>query len=156
MSTSAYDAISAFATTIRTRITTNVATLGSIQQVLDRDEDPAILAANAKLLPTVCVIPLGAGKDVITFSMGSSDWQHEFQVFIVGYYRFSQDNKTAYSDIDTMRKYAFGLLELFRGSLAFFNGGNIYKATVEIKPYQEMDYVLDRFLITMNVKLIEV
>ena len=156
MTTSAYDAIAAFATTIRTRITDNADTLGDVKQVLDRDEDPAIIAKNASLLPTICVIPIGEGKDSITFSMGSDDWQHEFSVFIVGYYRFSQDNKSAYSDINTMRQYAFGLLELFRGADAFFDGGNIYKATVEIKPYQEMDYVLDRFLITMNVKLIEV
>jgi hypothetical protein len=145
-----------FATTVRARILAAALTLGAVQQVLDRDEDPAIIAKNAKNLPTICVIPIGAGKLTGGSSMGSSDIQEDFQQVIVGYYRQSQNNAAPYSDINLMRQYGKTAASLFSGqSNMAFNGCVIYKWTLEIQPYQEMDYVLDRWVLTMFVKSIE-
>jgi len=145
-----------FSTTCRTRILAAAPTLGGIKQVLDRDEDPAILAQHSSLLPTVCVIPIGASKLEATLSMGSDDLQESFTQNIVAYYRFSQDNKTPYSDINSIRQYAKDMLKLFTGQANMcFDNCVIWKATVEIKPYQEMDFVLDRFLLVLSVKSFE-
>lgn len=145
-----------FSTTCRARILAAAPVLGGIKQVLDRDEDPAILAQHSSLLPTVCVIPIGASKLTATLSMGSDDLQEDFTQNIVAYYRFSQDNKTPYSDINRIRQYAKDMLKLFTGQANMcFDNCVIWKATVEIKPYQEMDYILDRFLITLQVKTAE-
>jgi len=157
MSTAAYTAVEGFAATIRARIWANRATLGNIVQVLDRDEDPAILANHPDRLPTVCVIPRGQGKDTINFTMGGDDFLHEEQVHIVGYYKMARNLQEPYDEQAAIRQYAYGIAELFRGRTAgvcnfCFNKGVIYKATVEIKPYQEFDFVLDRYLITLFVK----
>lgn len=146
-----------FSSTCRTRITAAAATLGGVQQVLDRDEDPGIIAKNAKDLPTICVIPIGESKLNVTLSMGGNEVIESFEQHIVGYYRLTTDNKTPYAATDTMRGYAKTCLDLFSGQTdAVFNGCVIYKATIEIKPYEEMDYVIDRFLITLGVYSIEI
>jgi len=145
-----------FSATCRARILAAADTLGGIQQVLDRDEDPAILAKHSSDLPTVCVIPIGAGKLTVNLSMGGDDILEEFEQHIVAYYRFSRDNKTPYSDINVIRQYAKDMLALFTGQANMaFNNCVIYKATIEIKPYEEMDFVLDRFLLTLSVKTFE-
>lgn len=133
--------------------------LGGVQQVLDRDEDPAILARNAALLPTICVFPLGAGKFTVNLQM-TEDVLEDTQLVCVGYYRFSKDNKSPYADIDTMRLYAMRLVGLFRGWTGatpnfILSPGVFTKATVEVGPYQEMDYVINRWVVTFTVKLAE-
>ena len=145
-----------FASTVRSRLLAAALQLGGVQQVLDRDEDPAILAKNAKLLPTLCVIPIGAGKLSSTLAMGSDDVIQDFQQIIVGYYRFSQSNISPYSDINLIRQYAKNAAALFSGQANMaFNSCVIYKWSIEIKPYQEMDYVLDRWILTLQVKSLE-
>ena len=145
-----------FASTVRSRITSAALSLGNVQQVLDRDEDPAILAKNAKSLPTICVIPIGASKLTGGLSFGSDDVQEDFQQVIVGYYRQSQSNLTPYSDINLMRQYGKNAAALFSGQANMaFNSAVILKWTLEIQPYQEMDYVLDRWVLTLFVKSVE-
>ena len=145
-----------FSATCRARILAASDVLGGIQQVLDRDEDPAILAKHSSSLPTVCVIPIGESKLTVNLSMGGDEILEEFQQNIVAYYRFSRDNKTPYSDINTIRQFSKNMLALFTGQANMaFNDCVVYKATIEIKPYQEMDFVLDRFLLTLFVKTFE-
>ena len=145
-----------FASTVRSRILAAALSLGGVQQVLDRDEDPAIIAKNAKGLPAICVIPIGASKLTGQLSMGSDDVQEDFQQVIVGYYRQSQNNLVPYSDINLMRQYGKTAAGLFSGqSNMAFNGCVIFKWALEIQPYQEMDYVLDRWVVTLFVKSVE-
>jgi len=153
----AFTTISGAAAAIRTRITTNAATLGGVKDVLDRDEDPAILADNPALLPVVCVIPLGDEPDSIHFSMGSNDWAHELTIRVVGYYQFSKDNKDPFADLATVRQYAYDTLELFRGpTLAgFYPGCNITDATLELGYYITSDMVIHRYDIGLRVKVYE-
>ena len=151
-----------FTATVITRIQANTIPIGMVQQVLDRDEDPDILAQNVAQLPTACVIPVGAGKLTASMMMGSSDMLEEFQQMIVVYYRQNVNNEAPYMDIDTLRGYAKALINLFssntRGSPFYrsFNGGVVYKATAEFHPYQAKDYLLSRMLVTLFVKGVEI
>lgn len=153
----AYDHVTGAASAVRSRITTNAVALGGIKSVLDRDEDPAVIADNAALLPVACVIPLGDKPDKIAFSMGSSDWEHIFDLAILGYYRFSQDNKTPFSDLNTVRGYSFGLAELFRGptKAGFYTGCNARGADVDIGYYEINDYVIYRAEVILHCTMIE-
>ena len=155
-------AINTFAQSIRTRLSTQNAKdfLGGVQQILDRDEDPAIIAKNSQYLPTLLVFPFGEGKYTITQTMGGEPVLDEGQIVIVGYYRFSKDNTNPYADIDTTRAYGLKCIGLFRGYSGatpnfLFSQGVLTKAVLEIKPYQEENYVLDRFVITFSAKLAE-
>ena len=152
-----FTAISGAAAAVRARILANKVALGDIQVIKDRDEDPAIIADNATSLPMVCVIPLGDQSDQIVFSMGSNDWTHEFDLNIVGYYRFSLDNKDPFADIDVVRKYSFDTLELFRGaSLAgFYPGCNAKGASIDIGYNMTTDYVIYRYDIRLKCVMIE-
>lgn len=157
-----------FSQTVRERILYNAESLGEIKQVLDRDEDPDIIAYNAKLLPTACVIPVGAGKLTAKLGMGSSDMLEDFQQNIVIYYQQSKDNKNPYSDIDIIRGYAKTLMNLFSTNAPLssatgaekqtnrvFNGCIINQITAEWHPYQGKDYTLNRVLCTMTCKAVE-
>jgi hypothetical protein len=158
-----------FSQTVRERILYNAATLGEIKQVLDRDEDPDIIAQNAKLLPTACVIPVGAGKLTMKLSMGSSDMMEDFEQNIVVYYQQSKDNKVPYSDIDIIRGYAKTLMNLFSTNAILdttipanqqtnimFNSCIITGGTAEFHPYQGKDYTLNRVLLTLQIKSFEI
>jgi hypothetical protein len=158
-----------FSQTVRERILYNADSLGEIKQVLDRDEDPDIIAYNAKLLPTACVIPVGAGKLTMKLGMCSSDMMEDFQQNIVIYYQQSKDNKVPYSDIDIIRGYAKTLMNLFSTnqppSLAtpleqqtgrVFNSCIVNQGTAEFHPYQGKDYTLNRLLVTLMCKSVEI
>jgi len=158
-----------FSQTVRERILYNAASLGEIKQVLDRDEDPDIIAQNAKNLPTACVIPVGAGKLTMKLGMCSSDMMEDFQQNIVIYYQQSKDNKVPYSDIDIIRGYAKTLVNLFSTNAPFdltidaakqigrcFNSCIVNNATAEFHPYQGKDYTLNRLLVTLSVKSVEI
>lgn len=154
--------INGFAQTVRERIQENAESLGGVRQVLNRDEDPSIIAKNAADLPTLCVFPMGAGKTTVNFSMSQGgEGQIESQVIVAGYYKMNFDNKTPYQDIDAIRAYSTVLVDLFKGydtdGLPKFSFNNcvIYKATIEVSPYQWADYVLDRYVVTFFVKAIE-
>jgi hypothetical protein len=157
-----------FSQTVRERLLYNAVVLGELKQVLDRDEDPDIIAYNAKLLPTACVIPIGAGKLSMKPGMCSSDMMEEFQQNIVIYYQQSKDNKNPYADIDVIRGCAKTLVNLFSQntppSLATpveqqtgrcFNSCIVVGANAEFHPYQGKDYTLNRLLVTLTVKAVE-
>jgi hypothetical protein len=89
--------------------------------------------------------------------MGGDTMVEDFQQHIVGYYRFSTDNKTPYSDIGLIRQYGMTAMRLFNSQAnRQFNNCVIEKASVEYHPYQEFDYTLDRWLLTLFVKGYEV
>lgn len=152
-----FTSISGAAAAIRALYLTHSATLGGIVTIRDRDEDPAIIGDNANRLPMVCVIPLGDKADRITFSMGSSDWLHEFTIQIVGYYRFSQDNKDPFADLATVRQYAFDALEMFRGptNAGFYAGCNATGADIDIGYFMTTDYVIYRYDIALKCTMYE-
>jgi hypothetical protein len=127
--------------------------------ILDKDEDPAVIADSPAGLPAVLVMPLGDRPDSINYSMGSSDWEHQFNVVIVGYYRTSTpetQGEDIFADIAAERKRAYDCAELFKGSGAFFTPGVIYRSKLELGYFEMVDYVIYKFIITLSIKLYEV
>lgn len=127
-----------------------------VPTVLDRDENPAILADSPEGLPAICVIPVGDKSVNINQSIGSADWEHNFSVVIAGYYR-TLGNETRgeniYDDIYSLRKKAFDCAELFKGGNAFFQPGVVDGVKVELGYYEVVDYVIYKFLVTLNIKV---
>ena len=127
--------------------------------ILDKDEDPAVIADSPAGLPAIVVIPIGDREDSITYSMGSADWEHQFNVVIVGYYRTSTpltQGEDIFDDIAVERKRAYDCAELFKGSGAYFTPGVIYRDRLELGYFEMVDYVIYKFLITLSIKLYEV
>ena len=127
--------------------------------ILDKDEDPAVIADSPAGLPAVLVIPIGDKQDSINYSMGSSDWEHQFNVVIVGYYRTSNpemQGEDIFADIAAERKRAYDCAELFKGAGAFFTPGVIYRDRLELGYFEMVDYVIYKFIITLSIKLYEV
>ena len=130
-----------------------------IPNILDRDENPAVLADSPEGLPAICVIPIGDKADGIKPYIGSADWEHRFQVVIAGYYRATSNEtrgENIYDDIATLRKKAYDCAELFRGNNAFFQPGCISDVKVELGYFIMVDYVIYKFLVTLSVTTIEV
>ena len=62
-----------FSQAVRERILYNATALGELKDVIDRDEEPEVLAKNPALLPVACVIPIGEGQMSSQEYIGSSD-----------------------------------------------------------------------------------
>ena len=126
--------------------------------ILDRDEDPAVIADSPMGLPAVCVFPIGDKADSIAYSMGSYDKEHNFSTVIVGYYR-AMDNETRgeniYDDIGVLRKVAYDCSDLFSGAGAWFTPGVIYDSRVELGYFEIVDYIIYRFVVTLQCKIME-
>ena len=126
--------------------------------ILDRDEDPAVIADSPMGLPAVCVFPIGDRADDINYSMGSYDKEHNFSTIIVGYYR-AMDNETRgediYDNIGVLRKVAYDCSDLFAGAGAWFTPGVIYDSRVDLGYFEVVDYVIYRFVVTLQCKIYE-
>jgi hypothetical protein len=158
-----------FSQAVRERILYNAEALGELKDVLDRDEEPEKLANNPAGLPVACVIPVGDGQLSAQFYMCTSDMEETFQIHVVLWGRFSKDNKTPYADIDIMRGIGKTLVNLFSQNAPFnnttpsnqqtgrcFSGGIVTKATVKYSTRQQFDFMLDRILLQMTVKAVEI
>ena len=127
--------------------------------ILDRDEDPAVIADSPMGLPAICVFPIGDKSDNMNYSYGSYDVEHEFSVVIVGYYR-ANDNETRgediYDDIGALRTIAYNCSELFQGAGAWFTPGVIHHSKLELGYFEVVDYVIYRFVLTLMCKIWEI
>jgi len=127
--------------------------------VLDRDEDPAVLADSPAGLPAICVILIGDKPDSISPYISTYDWLHHFNVVIAGYYRATDNQirgEDIYDDIDTLRGKAYDCAELFKGSGAWFDPGVIKDVRLELGYYEMVDYVIYRFVITLSCEIWEI
>jgi hypothetical protein len=127
--------------------------------ILDRDENPAVLADSPQGLPAICVVPIGDKPDTIHPYIGSADWEHRFSVMIAGYYR-APSNETQgediYSNIAFLRQKAYDCADLFRFQGAFFQPGNVYDIKVELGYFEIVDYVIYKFVVTLAITIFEV
>ena len=127
--------------------------------ILDRDEDPAVIADSPMGLPAICVFPIGDKSDNMNYAYGSYDVEHEFSVVIVGYYR-ANDNELRgediYDDIGSLRTIAYNCSELFQGAGAWFTPGVIHHSKLELGYFEVVDYVIYRFVLTLMCKIWEI
>ncbi len=161
----AYTSVSTIAATVRARLAASSALAITDENgetvyptVLDRDENPAVLADSPEGLPAICVIPIGDKADNISPFIGSADWEHNFSIIIAGYYRATSNEtngENVYSDIATLRKKAYDCAELFKGNGAFFQPGVVSDVRVELGYFEIVDYVIYKFLVTLSIKTIE-
>lgn len=159
------DAVLTMVSTMRTRLATssvlaitdeNLDTVYPV--ILDRDEDPAIIADSPMGLPAICVFPLGDRSDDIKYSMGSYDKEHNFSVVVVGYYRAMNNElrgEDIYDNMGVLRKVAYDCSDLFAGAGSWFTPGVIYDSKVELGYFEIVDYVIYRFVITLFCKIYE-
>lgn len=127
--------------------------------ILDRDEDPAVLADSPTGLPAIAVILIGDKPDSISPYISTYDWLHRFNVLIAGYYRATSNQtrgEDIYDDISTLREKAYDCIELFKGSGAWFNPGVVKDLRLELGYYEMVDYVIYRFVITLSCEVWEV
>jgi hypothetical protein len=161
----AFTSVNTIATTIRARLAAASPLWimdedGStvVPTILDRDEDPAVLADSPKGLPAICVIPIGDKSDSISPWIGSNDWEHRFQVVIAGYYRATSNEtrgEDIFDDIATLRQKAYDCAELFKGTNAAFQPGNVYDVKVELGYFEIVDYVIYKFVVTLSIVIME-
>ena len=121
--------------------------------ILDRDEDPAVLADSPTGLPAICVVLIGDKPDSISPYISSYDWLHSFNVIIAGYYRALSPQTVGediYNDIGGLREKAYDCAELFKGNGAWFNPGVVKNLKLELGYYEMVDYVIYRFVITLS------
>lgn len=160
-----FDAIDTMVAAIRTVIS-NAASLRITDEngntvnptILDRDEDPAVLADSPEGLPAICVILIGDKPDSISPYISTYDWLHRFNVLVVGYYRATSNQtrgEDIYDDISTLRQKSYSCAELFKGSGAWFNPGVIRDSKIELGYYEITDYVIYRFVITLSCEIWE-
>ena len=127
--------------------------------ILDRDEDPAVLASSPEGLPAISVLLIGDKADSINPYISTYDWLHRFNVVVAGYYRATDNQirgENIYDDIDTLRQKAYDCAELFKGCGAWFTPGVIKDVRLELGYYEIVDFVVYRFVITLSCEIWEV
>lgn len=160
----AFDRINNMCSTIRTRLAASSALSitdengdSVVPNILDRDENPAVLADSPEGLPAICVIPLGDKAADSNFFMSGSEVETNFNIVIAGYYRASSNETNGediYTDIANLRQKAFSCEALFQGDNAYFSPGVVYHTRVELGYYEIVDYVIYKFLVTLGCKTI--
>ena len=78
---------------------------------------------------------------------------HDFSVTIIGYFLFTNLD----DDIVSLRAYALNVVDLFRGANSRVAAkAHVYSATADVGYYVIVDYPIYRFIVTLNVRMIEV
>ena len=144
------DLINKFVDGVKEKLNAANTELGGFTRISERDEDPAVLSTSNDM-PILIVIPLADRPDRIRWTMGGDDLYHDFSISIVGYYLF--DNLD--TALRTIRGYGFNCLDLFRGDDSMIAGCHIYSATLNVGYFVMIDYPIYRFILTLNVKSIE-
>ena len=145
------DLINNFVDGVKVKLNAANVELGGFTKISERDEDPSALVRTKSYLPILIVIPLADRPDRIRWTMGGDEVYHDFSISIVGYYIFS-DIDTA---LRTLRGYGFNCMDLFRGDNSMIGGCHIYSATLDVGYFVLENFPIYRFVLTMNVKSIE-
>jgi len=143
------DLINEFVDGVKVKLNAASSSLGNFTRISERDEDPNVIS-QSRDMPILIVIPLADRPDRIRWTMGGDELYHDFSISIIGYYLFT--------DIDalrTVRGYGYNCLDLFRGTNSMIANCHIYSATLNVGYFVIIDYPIYRFILTMNVKSIE-
>lgn len=131
----------------------NSAQLGNFTRISERDEDPAVISTTGDM-PILVVIPLADRPDRVRFTMGmGGELQHDFSISIIGYHLY--ENLDPSTNLRQLRTYAFSCLDLFRGVNSQVGSAYVYSATVDVGYYVMVDNPIYRWIVTLNLKMIE-
>lgn len=148
---SSKDYVNAVTDEVISRLIENKDVLGFVR-ILERDEEPSVLADSPGLMPTLIVQPLSGKSDAAVMTMGTTgEMYHGFALSISGYYLFNELN----TDIRTMRGNAYTCLDLFRGvnqqvSYAYVTGANLDPGYFII-----VDKQVYKWVVTLRFTMIE-
>lgn len=98
-------------------ITTNATTLGGLRGVLEKDEEPAVPAADHRL-PWAYVIPIMEGGDSMDATIDATAVYHTFPITVVAYYEMPDIDQASlrltrgygYTAFDILRQTNWGVL----------------------------------------------
>jgi len=147
--------IYAFIDAVKTRLTTNTATIGS-PTVYERDDKPFKVADGTMELPILYVIPLADAGDDIDMQWNTNSLEHDFKFSILGYYEAAVADLNSSAGLTQRRLilgYLFNIVDLFKGTGAFITSGNIYSASLEQGYFDDKGVIVAGGIITFSVKL---
>lgn len=145
--------INAVTDEVISRLNANKASLGNFTRISERDEDPAVISQSGDM-PIMVVIPLADRPDRVKVTQGGGgELEHNFSVSIIGYHLYT----TLDDDLRTLRGYAFTVLDLFRSSTGIqVASAHVTGASVDVGYFVMIDYPIYRYIITLNLRMIEV
>ena len=129
----------------------NSATLGGLIGVAERDEEPAVPAADHRL-PWAYVIPIMEGGDHMDLTAGDgSSTYHEFPISVVAYYEMPDidtvslrsTRRYGYLAFDILRQHNYGILGPFAGMVA---------ADLDVGYWVAVDSVVHFFILKCTFK----
>ena len=144
--------INAVTDEICSRLETNREAMGNFSKILERDQEPSVIADSGVSLPIIVVLPFANRSDSIRLTMSDSgELYHTFTTTIKGYYAF--DDLT--DNIRTMRSYPFTCLDLFRGANARIESAHVRSASVNPGYFVMIDKPIYKWDVNLNMIMIE-
>ena len=148
-----YEFVNGIVDEVISRITTNSTELGGIVEVLEKDEDPALI----ENLPVVFVIPIGDGDLTLQNIQGMDGNYVDFPIHVVGIYKYygidSSGNDEIAQGIRPTRNYGIICNSLFSGDEVVIDT-NVARlsSSVRFGYWTSTDYTLHYFYLTITVK----
>lgn len=145
-----YEFINSIVDEIISRIENNATELGGIVEVLEKDEDPALI----EKFPTVFVIPMGDGEMALQNIQGEDGNYMDFPVHIVGIYK-TYGLDAIEDGLRPTRNYGLVCNSLFSGDNGVITENSIrINSTMRTGYWTAVDYVLHYFYLTIQIKSI--
>ena len=143
-----YEFVNSIVDEVILRITNNVTELGGLTEVLEKDEDPAIIEN-----PPVCfVIPVGDGDMALQNVQGGGYNYVEFPINIVGIYKYYGNDAIA-QGLRPVRNYGMICNALFSGDNTVITANSArISSTMKAGYWTSTDYVMHYFYLTILVK----
>lgn len=131
-------------------ISTNSATLGGLLGVLEKDEEPAVPAADHRL-PWAYVIPVMEGGDHMVNSMDNVSVSHEYPITVVAYYEMDdveastirQVRRYGYTAYDILRQHDYTVIGPFAG---------LTEADLDVGYWVAVDAIVHFFILRCTFK----
>lgn len=123
------------------------------ENVLERDEDPAIVAESIEFFPVVYVLPIGDQPIHVDNTMGDGTVRVAYTQEIIGYYATLE--KVPQENLPLYRGYALQTAALFAGrdNLAF-ERGVVVSQEGKVGYFGVADYIIYKFLISQKIELV--
>lgn len=124
--------------------------LGGLLGIEERDEEPAVPAADHRL-PWAYVIPIMEGGDHMTLSVDNESTWHEFPVTVVAYYAMDDISQTS---LRTTRGYGYNAFDLLREHACGIFGptAGLVEADLDVGYWVSVDSLVHFFILKCMFK----